>query len=108
MDADALFAASLPGSGVIRPERRILAKTGELGYIKGMEQKTDMKASATSASAKARREIAMHLQHIEGSPATPEQKAMFETFEREGWSNERRIAYIRERAKAAAMIPAAE
>lgn len=50
----------------------------------------------------------MHLQHIEGSPATPEQKAMFETFEREGWSNERRIAYIRERAKAAAMIPAAE
>jgi len=73
-----------------------------------MEQKTDMKASATSTSAKARREIAMHLQHIEGSPATPEQTAMFETFEREGWPNARRIAYIRERAKAAAMIPAAE
>jgi len=50
----------------------------------------------------------MHLQHIEGSPATPEQTAMFETFEREGWPNARRIAYIRERAKAAAMIPAAE
>ncbi len=39
----------------------------------------------------------MHLQHIEGSPATPEQAAMFEKFEREGWSHERRTADTRER-----------
>lgn len=60
------------------------------------------------AQAKARRLVAAHLQAIEDSPPTPEQTAMFEMFEREAWSHERRLAYIRERAAAAAMIHAAE
>ena len=60
------------------------------------------------AEAKARREVAMHLQALEGSPADAEQIAMFEMFEREGWSHERRLAHIKERAKAASLVPAAE
>jgi hypothetical protein len=35
-----------------------------------------------------------HLQAIEGNPLTAEEIAMFEMFEREGWSHERRLAYI--------------
>ncbi len=35
-----------------------------------------------------------HLQAIEGNPLTPEEIAMFEMFDREGWSNERRRAHI--------------
>lgn len=50
----------------------------------------------------------MHLQAIEGSPATPEQVAMFEMFEREGWSHERRLAYLKERARSASVVHAAE
>jgi hypothetical protein len=38
--------------------------------------------------------VAARLQKIEGSPLTAEDIAMFEKFEREGWSHERRRAYI--------------
>lgn len=55
-----------------------------------------------------RRLVAMHLQAIEDNPLDAEQIAMFEMFEREGWSQERRLARIRERAEAMAMVPAAE
>jgi len=41
-----------------------------------------------------RRLEAEHLQVIEGNPLTPAESAMFETFEREGWSHERRRAHI--------------
>ncbi len=41
-----------------------------------------------------RRLEGMHLQEIEGNPLTAEDIAMFEMFEREGWSHERRRAYI--------------
>lgn len=60
------------------------------------------------AEAKARRLVAAHLQAIEDSPPAPEQVAMFEMFEREAWPHEKRLAYIRQRAEAAAMIHAAE
>lgn len=50
----------------------------------------------------------MHLQAFEGSPADAEQIAMFEMFEREGWSHKRRLAHIKGRAKAASLVPAAE
>lgn len=33
-------------------------------------------------------------QKIEGNPLTPEEIEMFEMFEREGWSPDRRRAYI--------------
>ena len=42
-------------------------------------------------------EEAMALQVIEGNPLDDAQVAMFAMFEREGWSQERRIAYIREK-----------
>jgi hypothetical protein len=60
------------------------------------------------AAATARRQVAAHLQAIEGNPPTTEQTEMFEMFEREGWSHERRLAYIKARAKAAATVQAAE
>lgn len=44
---------------------------------------------------------AIHLQALEGSPLNAKQIAMFEMFEREGWSEQRRISYILERAKKA-------
>jgi hypothetical protein len=36
----------------------------------------------------------MNLQAIEGNPLDAEDIAMFEMFEREGWSHERRRAHI--------------
>ena len=36
----------------------------------------------------------MRLQEIEANPLPPDEVAMFEMFEREGWSHERRRAYI--------------
>ena len=46
------------------------------------------------ADARGRRLAAMHLQEIERNPLTAEEIAMFEMFEREGWTHERRRAYI--------------
>ena len=50
------------------------------------------------AAARERRLEAMHLQEIEGNPLDPEDIAMFEMFEREGWDDERCLAYIRAQA----------
>lgn len=61
-----------------------------------------------NTSAKDRLGEAIHLQEMEGNPLDVQDKAMFEMFEREGWSQERRRAYILEQAKQAAMVPAAE
>jgi len=47
--------------------------------------------------ARKRRLVAMHLQEIEGNPASAEDIAMFEMFEmfeREAWTHEQRRAYI--------------
>jgi hypothetical protein len=46
------------------------------------------------AIARKRRIAAMRLQEIEGNPLDAEEIAMFEMFEREAWSHERRRAYI--------------
>jgi hypothetical protein len=46
------------------------------------------------AAASKRRLIAMRLQEIEGNPLSPDQVAMFEMFEREAWTHERRRAYV--------------
>ena len=35
-----------------------------------------------------------HIQAMEGNPLTPEELAMFTMFEREGWSHEKRRAYV--------------
>lgn len=42
---------------------------------------------------------AMNLQAIEGNPLDAEDIAMFEMFEREGWSHERCLAYILEQTR---------
>ena len=51
---------------------------------------------------------AAHLQAIEGNPLTAEQIAMFEMFEREGWSPERRRAHILRRIESRGRVAAAE
>ncbi len=51
------------------------------------------------AAARARRLEAQHLQRIEGNPLDADDIAMFEMFEREGWSHERRREYITARAR---------
>jgi Fic family protein len=54
------------------------------------------------AQTRLRRLEAMNLQAIEGNPLDAEDVAMFEMFEREGWSHERRRSYILARAKSLA------
>ena len=53
------------------------------------------------AASRARRLEAMRLQEIEGNPLDAEQVAMFEMFEREGWSHEQCTAWLLERARRA-------
>ncbi|HTW68530.1 MAG TPA: hypothetical protein VME47_01470 [Acetobacteraceae bacterium] len=47
-----------------------------------------------AVASRARRLAAGRLQEIEGNPLDADDLAMFEMFEREGWSHERRRAYI--------------
>jgi hypothetical protein len=54
------------------------------------------------AEARQRRLEAMNLQAIEGNPLDADDIAMFEMFEREGWTHEQRRAYVLARAKAIA------
>ena len=51
---------------------------------------------------------AVHLQVIEGNPLSAEEVAMFEMFEREGWSPERRRAHIIRRIEDRGRVAAAE
>ncbi|MDB5431910.1 MAG: hypothetical protein JWP35_3026 [Caulobacter sp.] len=55
---------------------------------------SDTLTAAEIAAARQRRLEGMRLQEVEGNPLSPDQVAMFEMFEREGWSHERRRAYI--------------
>lgn len=50
----------------------------------------------------------MHLQALECNPLDAEQVAMFEMFDREGWSDERRRNYIRKRVLDRVGAPVAE
>ena len=56
--------------------------------------------SANPRPASDRRAIAAHLQEVEGNPLDADDIAMFEMFEREGWSHDRRRRHILTRAKA--------
>ena len=51
------------------------------------------------AAAHWRRLEAMRIQEIEGNPLDAEDIAMFEMFEREAWSHDRRRAYILNQAR---------
>jgi len=69
----------------------------------------DLKDTMTSsAAARKRRLVALRLQEIEGNPLSPDQIAMFEMFDREGWSHDKRRAYLLERARRAGVSHAAE
>jgi hypothetical protein len=62
--------------------------------------KSDRLLSADEvAVARQRRLEAMKLQEVEGNPLTSEEVTMFEMFERERWSHERRRAFILARAR---------
>jgi hypothetical protein len=57
--------------------------------------KSSLQATRPVDEAARRRGLEMeHLQVIEGNPLTADEVAMFEMFEREGWSHERRRAHI--------------
>ncbi len=62
----------------------------------------------TPAEARKRRLVAMRLQEIEGNPFTAEEVAMFDMFDREGWSPERRRDFLLERARRGGVSHAAE
>jgi hypothetical protein len=60
-------------------------------------------AEMTDAAVKRQRRLeGMNLQVIEGNPLDAEDVAMFEMFEREGWSDEQCRAYILARVPASA------
>ncbi len=51
---------------------------------------------AEIAAARKRRLVAQHLQALEGNPLTADEIAMFDMFDREGWSGDRCRDFIRE------------
>ena len=55
-----------------------------------------------------RRREAFHLQAMEGNPMTDEDMAMFDMFDRKGWSAEQRREYIIEQALQRNRVNAAE
>ena len=64
--------------------------------------------SAARAAAKQLLAEAAHLQAIEGNPLTAEEIAMFEMFEREGWSPERRRIHVLRRIEDRGHVAAAK
>ena len=60
------------------------------------------------AGASSRLAEAAHPQAIEGSPLSPDELAMFEMFEHEGWAPEDRRAYIERQLRARRHLAAAE
>jgi len=83
-----------------------VARADRLWYVPTM--KPSRKTDAEIAADKARqRDIAL-LQAIEDNPFDAADEAMFAMFEREGWSHEECLAYIREQALKAAPSQAAE
>lgn len=59
-----------------------------------MSDPTPQQPRPIDEAARNRRLDMQHLQAMEGNPLTAEEIAMFEMFEREGWSHERREAHI--------------
>ena len=77
-------------------------------YDRAMSKAQHHSNSAASAAANQLLAEAAHLQAIEGNPLTAEEIAMFEMFEREGWSPERRRAHILRRIQDRGRVAAAE
>ena len=73
-----------------------------------MTEVPEIPAKPIDDGSRDRRLDMQHLQAIEGNPLTVEDAAMFEMFEREGWSHERREAHIVALFRRAASPEAAE
>jgi hypothetical protein len=73
-----------------------------------MRKRTSQPIQTVDEAARERRLEMQHLQAIEGNPLTGDEIAMFEMFEREGWSHERRRAHILAMFKPFASPKAAE
>lgn len=67
-----------------------------------------MEKNSKSGAAGLSLKEAMHLQALEGNPLDAEDIAMFEMFDREGWSQAERVAYILHEARGQTITPAAE
>ena len=77
-------------------------------YGPAMSKRQNHSDSAASAAPSQLLAEAAHLQAIEGNPLTVEEIAMFEMFEREGWSPKRRRAHILRRIEDRGRVAAAE
>ena len=73
-----------------------------------MQERTPQPIQLVDETGRERRLEMQHLQAIEGNPLTADEIAMFEMFEREGWSHERRRAHIMAKFKSFASPEAAE
>jgi hypothetical protein len=73
-----------------------------------MSDKTRRFDSKAQAERLQRFREACTLQAIEGNPLSAEQIAMFDMFRREGWSDEKRRAFLAARARRRATGAAAE
>jgi hypothetical protein len=61
----------------------------------GISAMIEAMCSSPKSSLSERLQEAQHLQALEGNPLTEDELVMFEMFEREAWSHERRREYIR-------------
>ena len=66
---------------------------GVLCYVLMVDDLSKLPPAEVEAARK-RRLAAMRLQEIEGNPLSPADIALFEMFEREAWTHERRRAYL--------------
>ena len=71
-------------------------------------KKANYQSSRQGGATTRRLAEAAHLQAIEGNPLSPEELAMFEMFEREGWSPEKRRAHIARGIEDRGRVAAAE
>ena len=96
-----------PGSGPVAG-----AKTDDLGpclcYLSPMSRRPQQPPRPIDEAARQRGLEMQHLLLIEGNPLTADEVAMFEMFDREGWSHERRRAHILATVQRAAPPEAAE
>jgi len=76
------------------PYVKISAISAFLCYDNRMLYSSTQPTPPIDQAARERRLEMQHLQAIEGNPLTANEAAMFDMFEREGWSHERRRAHI--------------
>ncbi len=73
-----------------------------------MADQTDRLSETEVTEARERRLVMQHLQDIEGNPLDADDIAMFEMFERERWSHDRRRKFILDEFEKSRTRPAAE